>query len=341
MTTRVLITDDSALARKQLARSLPAFLNAQVNFAENGLIALEQLKENDFDLMFLDLTMPEMDGFETLEIIRGNNITLPVFVVSGDIQPKAQQRVLSLGAQAFIKKPVSQEQLIELLKPFTLKAASKENTITTSQHFNDNPVQETKIDRREIYMEVVNVAMGRAADSLARYFDVFVHMPLPQVNFFEVGELVMIIRHLAANEDVSGICQGFSGEGIAGEALMLISDSSMTDLINILDYPEDDALNNDLEVLMDVSNVLVSAFLSGIGEQAGLSFAQSSPVIFGQHLDADKLVENMRGTWKRSLTIEVSYTINDTNIKCDLLLFLVDESLPLLDAKLAYLMDEE
>lgn len=341
MTTRVLITDDSALARKQLARSLPAFLNAQVNFAENGLIALEQLKENDFDLMFLDLTMPEMDGFETLEFIRGNNITLPVFVVSGDIQPKAQQRVLSLGAQAFIKKPVSQEQLIELLKPFTLKAASKENTITTSQQLDSNLVPEAKIDRREIYMEVVNVAMGRAADSLARYFDVFVHMPLPQVNFFEVGELIMIIRHLAANEHVSGICQGFSGEGIAGEALMLISDSSMTDLITILDYPADDALNNDLEVLMDVSNVLVSAFLSGIGEQAGLSFAQSSPVIFGQHLDADKLVENMRGTWKRSLTIEVSYTINDTNIKCDLLLFLVDESLPLLDAKLAYLMDEE
>lgn len=332
---RVLITDDSALARKQLARALPEFLNAQVHFAENGRVALECLKADDFDMMFLDLTMPEMDGFETLEEMRKQDIRLPVFVVSGDIQPKAQARVLSLGAEAFLKKPVSREQLIELLAFF------KENTSTRPLSFSPTDVQSMKVDRRELYMEVVNVAMGRAADSLARYFDVFVHMPLPHVNVFEVGELVMTIRHLAGNDHVSGICQGFSGEGIAGEALMLISDSSIKDLIQILDYPENTSVNYDLEVLMDVGNVLISAFLSGLGEQAGLVFAQSSPIIIGQHLAGEKLVENMRGTWKSTVTIEVSYTISDSNIKCDLLLLLVDESLPLLDAKLAYLMDED
>ncbi len=332
---RILITDDSALARKQLARSLPTFLHAQIDFAENGIVALERLKEKEFDLMFLDLTMPEMDGFETLEHIQERGLKLPVFVVSGDIQPKAQERVLSLGANAFLKKPVSVDQLNSLLSPFQGKIVSN----------NEEPFvfvdQDVKVDRREMYMEVVNVAMGRAADSLARYFDVFVHMPLPQVNVFEVGELIMTIRHLAANEHVSGICQGFSGEGIAGEALMLISDTSMKDLINILNYPEDLSVNYDLEVLMDVSNVLVSTFLSGIGEQAGLLFAQSSPVIIGQHLASDKLLENMRGKWKNTVTIEVSYTINESNIKCDLLLMFVDKSLPLLDKKLAYLMDEE
>ena len=51
---RILITDDSALARKQLARSLPTFLHAQIDFAENGIVALERLKEKEFDLMFLD-----------------------------------------------------------------------------------------------------------------------------------------------------------------------------------------------------------------------------------------------------------------------------------------------
>lgn len=332
---RVLITDDSALARKQLALSLPAFIHAEIDFAENGRLALECLKSNDFDMMFLDLTMPVMDGFETLEHIRDLGLTLPVFVVSGDIQPKAQERVLSLGAKAFLKKPVSREQLIELLAPF------KENKSSRDPSSPQTDFHDMKVDRRELYMEVVNVAMGRAADSLARYFDVFVHMPLPHVNVFEVGELVMTIRHLVANDHVSGICQGFSGEGIAGEALMLISDSSMKDLVKILDYPDDSSANYDLEVLMDVGNVLISAFLAGLGEQAGLVFAQSSPVIIGQHLAGDKLVENMRGTWKSTVTIEVSYAINDSNIKCDLLLMLVDESLPLLDAKLAYLMDEE
>ncbi|USH04275.1 response regulator [Grimontia kaedaensis] len=334
MTTRVLITDDSALARKQLARSLPAFVNAEVTFAENGKVAIEQLQSSSFDVMFLDLTMPEMDGFETLEVMRANSINVPVFVVSGDIQPKAQERVISLGAKAFVQKPVSQEKLTELLQPF------KNNEPSTSPKPAQQPA-DMKIGRREMYMEVVNVAMGRAADSLARYFDVFVHMPLPQVNVLEVSELTMTIKHLANNDNMNGICQGFSGEGLAGEALMLISDSSMKDLLSILDYPDDGSVDNDLEVLVDVSNVLISAFLSGIGEQAGLVFAQSYPAIIGQHQSVDKLAENMHGTWKRTVTIEVSYAIDGTNIKCDLLLLLVDESLPLLDAKLAYLMDDE
>ncbi|MFA0521894.1 response regulator, partial [Vibrio sp. 10N.222.55.E8] len=75
---------------------------------------------------------------------------------------------------------------------------------------------------RDIYMEVANVAIGRAADALARHFDVFVHLPLPNVNIFEVSELHMALRDLANNDQVSGVCQGFSGEGIAGEALVLL-----------------------------------------------------------------------------------------------------------------------
>lgn len=332
MTTRVLITDDSALARKQLARSLPDTINAEVTFAENGRVAIDLLTAGAFDVMFLDLTMPEMDGYETLEVMQAQNIQVPVFVVSGDIQPKAQSRVLSLGAKAFVQKPVSRKQLAEILAPFkcTEPPAKPDATLNAM-----------KVGRREMYLEVVNVAMGRAADSLARFFDVFVHMPLPQVNVFEVSELTMTIRHLANNDNMSGICQGFSGEGIAGEALMLVSDSSMKELLNILDYPDDGSVDNELEVLVDVSNVLISAFLSGLGEQAGLKFAQSYPAIVGQHLAVDKLVDSMRGTWKRTVTIEVSYTIGETNIKCDLLLLLVDDSLPLLDAKLAYLLDDE
>ncbi|MBV7296467.1 response regulator [Enterovibrio paralichthyis] len=334
MTTRVLITDDSGLARKQLARSLPESINAEVTFAENGEVAIQQLKANEFDVMFLDLTMPVLDGYETLEAMRQHGLTVPVYVVSGDIQPKAQARVMELGAKAFVQKPVSPKQLEDILEPFKSDAASAAPKA--------EPVASTmRVGRREMYLEVVNVAMGRAADSLARFFDVFVHMPLPQVNVFEVSELTMTIRHLANNDNMSGICQGFSGEGLAGEALMLISDSSMKELLQILDYPDDGSVDNELEVLVDVSNVLISAFLSGLGEQAGLVFAQSYPAIIGQHLAVDKLVDGMRGTWKRTVTIEVSYAIGDTNIKCDLLLLLVDESLPLLDAKLAYLLDEE
>ena len=118
MSFPVLICDDSALARKQMARSLPATLNADVTFAIHGKNALEELAQKEFKLMFLDLTMPEMDGFETLENMKRLGIQTPVVVVSGDIQPMMQEKVMSLGALGFIEKPIKRDVLTSVLQRF-------------------------------------------------------------------------------------------------------------------------------------------------------------------------------------------------------------------------------
>ncbi len=92
---------------------------------------------------------------------------------------------------------------------------------------------------------------------------------------------------------------------------------------------------------MDVSNILVGSFLKGLGQQAEVKFFQSHPVLLGQHLSIESMIEQTEGNWRRTMTFEVSYGIEGTDIKCDLLLMFVDESLPLLDNKLSYLMDED
>ncbi len=333
MTFPVLICDDSALARKQMARALPPSLNADIHFAVHGKDALEQLQTQDFKLMFLDLTMPELDGFETLEAMNQRKIAVPVVVVSGDIQPKAKERVLGLGARDFIQKPIAQDRLKDVLRE--LVEPQSQATIVTPRSI-ELPI----LKRRDIYMEVANVSIGRAADALARHFDVFVNLPLPNVNIFEVSELHMALRDLADNDQVSGVCQGFSGEGIAGEALVLLSDSSVSDLKQLMQVPADSEELEELELLMDVSNILVGAFLNGLGEQAEVRFFQSSPVLLGQHISIDSVVENTAGSFHKTMTFEVSYTIENTSIRCDLLFMFVDESLPLLDNKLAYLMED-
>ncbi|MGB1319324.1 MAG: response regulator [Vibrio gallaecicus] len=333
MSFPILICDDSALARKQMARSLPASLNADITFAVHGVNALEELEKNKFKLMFLDLTMPELDGYGTLEEMQRLGDDTPVVVVSGDIQPKAREKVLSLGAKAFLKKPIDKEALKEILRE--LVDPPKQPQIVTPTIL-DLPV----LRRRDIYMEVANVAIGRAADALARHFDVFVHLPLPNVNIFEVSELHMALRDLAENDQVSGVCQGFSGEGIAGEALVLLSDSSVSDLKKLMKVPTESEELEELELLMDVSNILVGSFLNGLGEQSEVRFFQSSPVLLGQHISIDSIIENTSGSFQKTMTFEVSYNIDGTSIRCDLLFMFVDESLPLLDNKLAYLMEE-
>lgn len=333
MSCPILICDDSALARKQMARSLPASLNADITFAEHGLDALNKLEQAEFKLMFLDLTMPVLDGFETLEAIRTRGINISVVVVSGDIQPKAKERVMALGAKGFIQKPIDNNELKDVLRSIIEPAPVQRLVAST-------PVELPALRRRDVYMEVANVSIGRAADALARHFDVFVHLPLPNVNIFEVSELHMALRELTENNQVSGVCQGFSGEGIAGEALVLLSDSSVSDLKKLMKVPTESEELEELELLMDVSNILVGSFLNGLGEQAEVRFFQSSPVLLGQHISVDSVIESTSGSFNKTMTFEVSYNIDGTSIRCDLLFMFVDESLPLLDNKLAYLMED-
>ncbi|UTZ29220.1 response regulator [Vibrio campbellii] len=333
MSFPVLICDDSALARKQMARSLPATLNADVTFAIHGKNALEELAQKEFKLMFLDLTMPEMDGFETLENMKRLGIQTPVVVVSGDIQPKAKERVFALGAKAFIQKPIGKDELKATLKEL-IEPNDRPQVITPTT------IELPILRRRDIYMEVANVSIGRAADVLARHFDVFVQLPLPNVNIFEVSELHMALRDLASHDNVSGVCQGFCGEGIAGEALVILSDSSVSDLKKLMKVPADSEELEELELLMDISNILVGSFLNGLGEQSEVRFFQSSPVLLGQHISIDSIIESTTGAFSRTMTFEVSYNIEGTSIRCDLLFMFVDESLPLLDNKLSYLMED-
>ncbi|MGJ8690883.1 MAG: response regulator [Thalassotalea sp.] len=115
MSVSVLICDDSNLARKQVKRSLPEQWQVDVQIATNGREGLEFLRNNPVDVLFLDLTMPEIDGVGVLEGIKAENIQCNVFVISADIQPEMQTKVLNLGAKAFLRKPVSPELLAQQL----------------------------------------------------------------------------------------------------------------------------------------------------------------------------------------------------------------------------------
>jgi CheY-like chemotaxis protein len=116
MSVSVLICDDSNLARKQVLRSLPESLSANVQLAVNGEEALTIIRSQNIDILFLDLTMPVVDGLGVLQTMQDENIQLPVFVISADIQPEMQSRVLELGAKAFMRKPVQLDTLYTNLK---------------------------------------------------------------------------------------------------------------------------------------------------------------------------------------------------------------------------------
>lgn len=116
----LLICDDSMMARKQVARALPPTWDVSITFATQGVEALDAIRLGKGEIVMLDLTMPEMDGFGVLETIREEGLKSVVIVISGDIQPVARERVKQLGAIDFIKKPVDHETLVEVLTTYGL-----------------------------------------------------------------------------------------------------------------------------------------------------------------------------------------------------------------------------
>jgi two-component system chemotaxis response regulator CheY len=118
MPTPILVVDDSAMARKMLIRALPPTWDVEITQAGNGVEAIEAYRAGKADVMFLDLTMPVMDGYQVLECLQNEDLNSFVIVVSADIQPVAQERVLKLGAIAFVKKPVTAEVMETVLKQY-------------------------------------------------------------------------------------------------------------------------------------------------------------------------------------------------------------------------------
>ena len=112
----VLVCDDSLVARKQVAKCLPQDWDVAVHFAKNGQEAVTALSEGKGDLLLLDLNMPVLDGYGTLEAIKNQGLNTKVIVISGDIQPEAYDRVTALGALDFIRKPVNPKTLNEMLE---------------------------------------------------------------------------------------------------------------------------------------------------------------------------------------------------------------------------------
>jgi len=368
MSTKLLICDDSNMARKQLARSLPDGWDVDVSFATNGIEGVAAIKAGKGDVLLLDLNMPEMDGYQVLEAILEQDLPTLTIVVSGDIQPEAHKRVTSLGALDFIQKPVNKEKLTEVLlaygvftteteqvepieeplavakpalppkakpvKPIPLKIAPVETIAPES-----SVLLTLSPDLRDCYQEVANVAMGRAGDLLARLLDVFVELPIPNVNFIEVSELRMALKDVEANESTSGICQGFISAGISGEALLILNDSSFKDVASLMNYQYDEDEGTELELLMDLANVLIGACLKGISEQLDIDFSQGHPVVLGQHRKISELIANNASKWKKTLAIEISYSIENYPIKCDLLLLFTEHSMLALNNKLSYLLE--
>ncbi len=119
---RILLVEDNAVNQK-VARAMVKKFGAHVDTVANGREAVKVLEEIDYDLVFMDCQMPEMDGFEATELIRSpesavRNHDIPIVAMTANAMQGDRERCLEAGMNDYIPKPIHQGAVAAALKRY-------------------------------------------------------------------------------------------------------------------------------------------------------------------------------------------------------------------------------
>lgn len=320
----VVICDDSLMARKQMARALKNW-HVDISFAENGEEALTAIEAGKADMLFLDLNMPVMDGYETLEHIRARDLQCLVIVVSGDIQAEAQQRVKELGALEFIKKPIDGDILSGILRDYGLlhELEGQANSSAAPQ------ISEAELSLANFCQEVSNVAMGRAVELLSKVMKAFINMPIPNVKQINYAQFVEYVEQHRQSQHYL-VSQSFMTRGVAGEVIVAYPGDSAARLAGLMQRDEQTIAK---DLVLDVTNLLSGAFLRALGEQIDMDFIDMPPMIIARQQSYDQ----KKPQWQKALCIELNYEIEEYELECHLQLILTEDSLPVFEERARFM----
>ena len=115
---KILITDDSILARKQLKDIISTLGSPVFIEAKDGQDAIDKYKENQPDLVFLDIVMPKKDGNTAIEEIIAHDPKATIIIASSVGTQSQLKLALEAGAKHFIQKPLNKEQVIGVIQRF-------------------------------------------------------------------------------------------------------------------------------------------------------------------------------------------------------------------------------
>lgn len=111
----VLVVDDSKVMRDMIEACLRPEPSIHVTHAQSGLEAIERLSLTAFDLVILDLNMPDVGGLEVVQFARSQDRlrSLPILIVTTRSDDDSRSKVLAAGASRFLTKPFTPEKILE------------------------------------------------------------------------------------------------------------------------------------------------------------------------------------------------------------------------------------
>jgi chemotaxis protein CheY-P-specific phosphatase CheC len=194
-------------------------------------------------------------------------------------------------------------------------------------------------DLRDGIQEIANVAVGAAADKIARSFSTFVQIPIPSVHLLEAADIMMALTAVESGARVTAVTQAFFGTGISGEALLIFTDASMQELSQLMGYETITGDHQQVELVLEMASLLNGSCIQGICSQLDISVLLKHPVLLGQHTSLVDILNGKTFPWQHTLAIELNYSFEDYAIACDLIILIHEASLQSLFTQVNFLIE--
>jgi DNA-binding response OmpR family regulator len=136
---RILLVDDEPDLRRFAAQALVGS-GFQVDTAENGAVAWENLQRNSYDLLITDHNMPKLTGVELVRKLRSARMTLPVILATGKLPVKELSQNPSLQLAAILPKPFSFEELLGTVNEFLCAATDAPEQVEPPSKWQSHPL---------------------------------------------------------------------------------------------------------------------------------------------------------------------------------------------------------
>ncbi len=147
----ILIVEDNAI-NQEILENLLKKIGCNIAFANDGAEAVEQTRMNHYDLIFMDIQMPIMDGLTATREIRKFDTTTPIIAMTAHAMREDYAKSIEAGMNEHVTKPVKVEKLYNIIKKFiTLKTSKNEDSAATgdSKRSSSSPADNSKINSND------------------------------------------------------------------------------------------------------------------------------------------------------------------------------------------------
>lgn len=175
---RVLIADDHAIIRQGLKQILSDTDDLEVTGeADGGVPAVQMIRDHQYDVVLMDVSMPDRNGIDSLKLIRKENPRLPVLMLSMHPEEQYAIRALRAGAAGYLSKQGAPEQLVTAIrqvasgKKYVSAAVAEELANSVNEDF-DRPAHEKLSDRE--YQTLCMISSGKTLTQIAEQLNLSV-----------------------------------------------------------------------------------------------------------------------------------------------------------------------